>query len=118
MFGLPLDETFGFLRHRELEQLCFGWHTEILRFDGYVEVSVEGNLGIAQAGMDEVVYEDLRETAPILIRQLGLTITDVWTTPPYSLTFRFENDVTVRVIDSNQHYESFQISNGDHLIVV
>lgn len=118
MHGTPDGEAFAFLGGKRLDQLCFGRHQLQLRFDENVCVSVEGDIRVQLPGSEEVVMDATRAVATALVSALATCVTGVVVSDFRSFSMTFENGLSVRVIDSAEHYESFQISDGGRLIMV
>jgi hypothetical protein len=80
-------------------------------------VTVEGKLGIQLRDAPERVYAELRLAAAELVELIEVPVVDAI---PESdlLTLVFGNGCSVRIYDSEAHYESFQIRYGDTLYVV
>ena len=118
VMGLPDGETFDFLGGRVLEQVCFGQFQVQLRFDERVTIAVEGAMGVSADGAAETTAEDPRNAGMALIALLGRTISQVRLPDAKNLVIEFDDGATVRVIDSEERYESFQVHVGDCVIVV
>ncbi|QCQ17422.1 DUF6188 family protein [Microbacterium sp. RG1] len=118
MYRIPAGETFSFLRGRSLDQLCFGRHQLIMRFDEGLYVSVEGQLGVQPADSEETVVDDTRDAAATLVTALGTLVRDVVVDDDRSFSMTFEGGLRVRVIDSSDEYESFQIGHGRSVFIV
>jgi hypothetical protein len=110
MYGLSPDIDLSFLAGRQLEQLCLGQYQVQLRFDGDVEISIEG----------EFTFDGTRREVGeghVLHVLLGLKIDAV----------RHEGDGDVAlslgqhaltIHDSKEHYESYQLyAPGRNIIV-
>ena len=118
MYGIPAGETFAFLVGRRLDQLCFGRYQLQLRFDKAVTVSVESDLGVRSPGSTEVIVEDTRDAAAILVAALATCVTVVEVHGSRSFSMTFEGGLSLRVIDGEESYESFQVHHGENVIVV
>jgi hypothetical protein len=116
--GLPEDETFDFLAGRVLEQVCFGQFQTQLRFDESVRVAVEGDIVVRQPGLDSIEVEDGRDIAAPLLALLGQAVSRVRVPDSNNLLIEFNWGTSVCFIDSEEHYESFQVHVGDRTIVI
>ena len=118
MYGIPVGETFAFIEGRVLEQLCFGRHELILNFDDGLSITVEGALGITLAGAGESVVDDAVDIASVLVGLISDRVAAIEVNDPRSFSMGFAQGLMVRLIDSSDRYESFQVRHGDRLIVV
>ena len=118
MYGIPVGETFASIEGRVLAQLCFGRHELILNFDDGLSTTVEGALGITLAGAAESVVDDALDIASVLVDLISATVTAIEVNDPRSFSMGFAQGHIVRLVDSSERYESFQVRHGDRLIVV
>lgn len=118
VLGLPEGEAFDFLGGRVLEQICFGQFQVQLRFDERVSIAVEGAVGVSGDGVAETTAEDPRNAGSALIALLGRTISHIRLPDAKNLVIEFDNGTTVRIVDSEEGYESFQVHVRDRVIVV
>lgn len=103
---------------RVLEQLCFGRHELILNFDDGLSITVEGAAGITLAGDSESVVADPLDIASVLVGLISDTVRTTEVKDARSFSIEFARGQVLRLIDSSERYESFQVRHGDRLIVV
>lgn len=116
MYGLQ-GADLKFIKGKTLNQVCVGTHQVILNLDD-VSISIEG-LFTHQANQQmESVMEALPSSARSLLGLLGLSVIEVDSQDDRTLSIKFSNGDLVNVYDSNDTYESYQISFRDKLIVV
>lgn len=118
MYGLPENLSLEFLVGLELQQVCFSRHQLILIFGDQVNISVESAITIRNRGVEPPPRRGLLGVADQLLSLLNETVLSANGRVDGTLTLGFSNDRSVEVFDSNAHYESYQIHNGDELIVV
>lgn len=118
VYGIPENEAFEFLHGRTLDQLCFGRYQVLFRFDEAVWVTVEGHLGVREADGGEVIVDDARSVAAALVNAIDTQVAKVIVHDAKSFSIVFEGGLAIRVIDSSDRYESFQVGHSDRLIVV
>lgn len=116
--GIPDSDTFAFIEGRVLEQLCFGQPSLILNFDDDLSITVEGSLGIALPGAEEITVDDALGVASTLVRLISDVVADTGVSDSRSISLTFGGGQILRLIDNSEQYESFQIRHGDHLIIV
>lgn len=115
MLGVPADFDPAPLIGAVLFQVCGGEHELILRFDRHVSVTVEGDL-VVRSGDTDVRGAPSAEAVALIMGFLSREIVAIQHDPG-SVTFEFPNG-SVQLLDSERHYESFQIQIGDVSIVV
>ncbi|WP_157428675.1 hypothetical protein [Agromyces salentinus] len=118
MYGIPAGESFAFVEGHVLEQLCFGRDVLILKFDGNVSITVEGALGITPPAADESIVDDARDIVSVLVGLIADTVLAAEVNDARSFSMTFSLCHIVRLIDSSERYESFQVRDGERLIVV
>jgi hypothetical protein len=70
------------------------------------------------AGAGEFVVDDALDIASVLAGLISDVVTAIEVNEPRSFSMRFAQGHIVRLIDSSERYESFQVRHGDHLIVI
>lgn len=129
MFGISPDENFDFLVGKLLQQMCFGENEIVLHFDDpevdlvefpnapKIMCIVEADIEIVTRLRGRRRAEDARSLAGDLVDLLGKRI--IGTSFAHrSLSLVFDNEYTLVLHDSEEHYESFNIRYGDRVIVV
>jgi hypothetical protein len=129
MFGISADEDFDFLVGKLLQQMCFGENELVLRFDDptidlkvvsdvpQIVCVIESNIEIITQVRGSRLAESALSLAGDLVNLLGKRILGV-ETKPRTLSLKFDNEYTLVLHDSEEHYESFNIRYGDRTIVV
>lgn len=129
MFGISADEDFDFLVGKLLQQMCFGENELVLRFDDptidlkvvsdvpQIVCVIESNIEIITQVRGSRLAESALSLAGDLVNLLGKRILGV-ETKPRTLSLKFDNEYTLVLHDSEEHYESFNIRYGDGTIVV
>lgn len=118
MYGLPENESFRFFVGRRLDSVRFGRYQVTFQFDGSVSLSVEGGLGIRVPEADEIVVDDARDAAAVLLAALDTSVVDVQVHDSRSFSMLFEHGLSLRLIDDQEQFESFNMSHDGKLIVV
>jgi len=118
MYGLQSETDLSFLLEKELEQIAIGRHQAILRLDGGVEISIESDLEHRLPSGKGMLYSDVAAAASALASLLNSTIKSYSIEPPGNLKMFFSNGDALVIYDSNPSYESYQVRNGEQLIVV
>jgi hypothetical protein len=117
MRGLPADIDLSFLRDVALIQVCVGAHEAILNFDEPISITVETPFRIT-AEHGSTLYDDPRDGASALAKIIPATTAAVIPETNGTLTLVFTSGVELKLYDSNEGYESYQIHNGPTTIVV
>ncbi|HEX6442104.1 MAG TPA: DUF6188 family protein [Stellaceae bacterium] len=117
MYDLPKGFSFEFIKHRELELVCFGPYAVTLHFSGDVRVQIEGPFRHLTAEHPaEPAHFPLSESK--LMRLLSERVTGAKAKPNGMLSLTFSNGDAV-VIDGNiGPYESYHISRPDAALLV
>jgi len=108
MYGLKSDQDLGFLCDRELMQVCVGLYQVILRFDSSVSLSVTGRY----------LLNDSPAQPSHLLALLGRRIVTTENMGQGTIVVRFDDGSHLAVLDSNQHYESYEISAPGIYVIV
>lgn len=119
MYRLPKDIDLSFFRARELLGIVFGLHQFQMQFDRSLLLSIEGR--IEHTLQKSVTSWDQGKppiSAASLLTLLGLSVVSATGTEDGTLTLEFSNSDIVKVFDSNEGYESYQINNNDEIIIV
>jgi Family of unknown function (DUF6188) len=115
--GLPLGLDGAFLIGRGLEQICFNENQISFHFDAAVGIIIEGGYSYQVAAVPvsgptafvPALHSNLMEL-------LGQTISRVEVTSDGTLALFFANGHQLKCFD-NPQYESYQIRNGDRVII-
>jgi hypothetical protein len=117
MFGSPKNVDLGFLKGKELFQICIGQYQLQYHFDGDVSISTESEFIF----YNKSIRHDLKsspEAASIITALLGKSIVDFEIDAEGTLQIRFSNGDGLALFDDNRGYECYQITNAKTLIVV
>jgi hypothetical protein len=125
VYGLSADLDLSFLVGREVIQVCLGSSQVQLHFSAldvmrgdYVEIFVESELTHISSSGVESSYVILTASAPMLTALLGATVNGASREAPGTLCLQFETGDRLKIHDNSEHYESYQIKQGNKLIVV
>lgn len=117
MYRIPASERFDFMRGRVLEELRLGRFQVSLVFDRSLVLSLE-------CDFDHFPHTDVKHGADYALRGatlatlLGSSVTAVDRENDRSLLLAFSNGEALRVRDSNDNCESFNIvAPGRHIVV-
>ena len=117
MYGLDKNKDLTFLEGKELIQICIGQHQVILRYTDDVYISIEGNFELLS--QDESGYErTLPELASSLVVLLGAKVSETEIGDNGALDLHFSNHEILRLYDSNDNSESYEIGSPNFTIVV
>lgn len=118
VYGLPDNFALDSFREATLIQVCIGQHQVQLRFDGHRAVSIETRYTVQDPSGEQQEFVDVPAGAAALAALLGRRVDRVTGTTDGTLTLTFVTGATVTVYDDSDQYESYQINDGDRLIVV
>jgi hypothetical protein len=119
MYGIPDDIDWSFLTGKPLEQVAIGIADVQLHFFKDVTVSIQSDFDHFSKGKRLSAAPELSKKATTLVSLLGSSINAVTTEARKTLILVFSNGDMLRVYDSSDHYESFNITypGGDMIIV-
>jgi hypothetical protein len=118
VYGVPDSAEWLFLVGREVLQVCVGLHQVSLKFDGEVSINIECEFDHASTTGGLPLGLGLPQKAAHLVSLLGTKVARVSSEGGKALTVRFTNKETLKIYDSNEIYESFQvIAPGKEIIV-
>jgi len=119
MYSLNKDTDLSFLSRKKLLQVCVGEFQIILKFDSDILLSLECVFEhVLKHG--QVLQGDLSNpsSANSLLSLVGSFIIRVENLGKGNLELAFANGDTVRIYDSNNDAESYQISSPRGMIIV
>ena len=119
MYGLPKDIDLSFFQTRELQGVVFGLYQLQMQFDRSLLLSIEGR--IEHTLQKSVTSWDQGKppiSASSLLTLLGLSVVSATGTEEGTLILEFSNSDIVKVFESNEGYESYQINYEGKLIIV
>jgi Family of unknown function (DUF6188) len=118
MYGVPDNADWSFLADRELLQVCVGLYQVSLKFDGDTSIDVECEFDHSRSNTMSPPAAGLPGRAATLFSLLGVKIASVARQDGRTLAIAFRNDETLKIYDSNESFESFQIVGAGRQIVV
>ena len=118
MYGVPDSAEWSFLVGREVLQVCIGLHQVSVRFDGEVSINIECDFEHAPVANNSRSVSPLPEKAAGLVSLLGNKVASALSKGGKILEIRFTDNQTLKVYDSNETYESFQVTTPDKEIIV
>lgn len=122
VYGIPDNFDPTIFVGATMEQVSFGWYVVGLNFSAEpspIHVTVEGgydHAGPDGAWLDEERGLPARESR--LMRLPGKSVTAAVVENPKALLLSFEDGQSLRILDTSEQYESFQIDHGDDYWVV
>jgi hypothetical protein len=119
MYGLDKDNDLSFFLEKQLEQVCFGWVSINLNFDGDITLSLECTFEhVTKHG--QVFLGDSSEpiSCSSLLTLLASSVKRVDNIGEGSIELFFSNGDKVRIYDSNDSTESYNITFPKGRIVV
>jgi hypothetical protein len=115
MYGLkPTDiDLLTHLRGAEVTQICLGPHDIQFNFHPQGNVSIQGRCElIDEKGTVVEVWEDSTRPGMFRFPEILMTpITEITIDSPKSFMLLFQNQMSLRVIDNSEQYESFSVGN-------
>ncbi len=119
MYGLPDDFAVPSFHGARLVQVTIGQHQIQLNFDGNNRgVCIESRYAVEDPARGREEFTTMPGGAAQLAALLGAHLDDVSGACDGTLTLSFASGITIVVFDDSSHYESYQIHDGDRLIVV
>jgi hypothetical protein len=117
MYGVPVDIDLSFLPGKRLESAHFSPFQLQLHFDKQVRLSIESVYRIDKAG-SVLVYDAIPAGAADVVALLSMDVTNAYRLAKDAVRIEFGDSRALEVVDDSVQYESFQIWNGDAIIVV
>jgi hypothetical protein len=119
MYGLPDNFTLMSFHDATLLQVSIGQHQVSLLFDGDNRgVSIESRYAVQGTAGEPEEFTAAAAGAAALAAILGAQLEHVAGTPDGTLTLSFSTGAKVVIFDDSTNYESYQIPDGEQLIVV
>ena len=121
MYGLPKDFDGSRLVGRFLLQICYGIGQVQLRFDGTLihsgyKLAIVQSPAAPQPRRIDIPGEPAVQSA--LLRLLHHTIVKAFGDDEGTLTMEFDDGQILQCLEARSPYESYQIIQGDHQIIV
>jgi hypothetical protein len=118
MYGIHDDVDWLVLVDQTLLQVCIGKYQVALRFDDAIVISIECDFELVSLATTNRAPTDRYANAAALLSLVDTKITSVATEGGTTLVLRFSNDQVLKIHDSNEGYESFQIHGPGIEIIV
>jgi hypothetical protein len=118
MKDYQVDADLSFFVGKSLEQICFGSYQVQLNFSETVSLNVESRLVLTTAQDDVLELQQPYSDAGGLLALLGTEVLSAWADANGDLSLEFSNKSTLKVLNENAAYESYQIMNGSSSIIV
>jgi hypothetical protein len=121
VYGIPENFDPTIFVGATMESVSFGWYVVGLTFsaDTTIHVTVEG--GYDHAGPNGAWHDEARDlplSESRLMNLPGKEVTEAVVENPQALLLTFADGQTLRILDTSQQYESFQISRGQDFWVI
>lgn len=120
MNGLGRDTDLTALNDSTLTFVGFGQNQVQLGFTGEKScgISIEGDYVVTPAGGESTTFSGAVDGAAALLPLLGHTVHVAEVPSNGTVRVVLKDGSVVEVLDSELHYESYQINLGDRLLVV
>lgn len=118
MHGLATDADVRFLRLAEFESLTVSRHEVVLHLFPRISINVTAFVRLVSPDGEELISEESLQIARAMLSLVGSTVADVSIVPSGTLRSTWSSGHVLDLIDSEEHYESYTIQNGDQVIVV
>jgi hypothetical protein len=117
MYGLDQSVNLDFLIGRELLLVCVGKYQVILNFHEDTSITLACDCQVIPPLTDRVPAASLPAVINVL-SLLGAKITSAKNIGNGDLALGFSEGVTLMIYDSDEHYESYDITDKNHHIIV
>lgn len=120
MHGLSPDTDLSPLGGCMLTFVGFGQYQVQLAFSGDTDcrISIEGDYVVTPSGGECTTFSGAVDGATALLPLLGHSVEVAEVPSDGTVRLGFDSGAVVEVLDSEAHYESYQINLGDRLLVV
>ena len=120
MHGLSPDTDLSPLSGCTLTFVGFGQYQVQLAFSGDTDcrISIEGDYVVTPSGGECTTFSRAVDGATALLPLLGHSVEVAEVPSDGTVRLGFDSGAVVEVLDSEAHYESYQINLGDRLLVV
>jgi len=118
MKDYKVDADLSFLLNKSLEQICFGSYQIALNFSEGVSISVESRLILVTSENTVSEFDQPYSKADGLMGLLGTVVVNAQAEANRNLCLEFSNKSSLKVLNENSAYESYQIMNGSSAIIV
>jgi hypothetical protein len=118
MYGVPEDMDWSFLSDRELLQVGIGVHQASLKFDCDTSINIECDFDHLRSNMTRPATSAFPAKAATLVSLLGAKIANVVRQDGSCLVVEFDNNEILKLYDTNEAFESFQVVGPGKEIIV
>ena len=119
MYGLDKDTDLSFFLGKKLEQVCFGWVDIILNFGGDIALSLECTFEHVLTDGQVLLGDSSKPiSSSSLLTLLGSSVERVNNIGEGNIELFFSNGNKVRIHESNDGAESYNITFPEGRIVV
>lgn len=119
MYRLPDNFDGTFLIGCILEQICFNQNQASFHFSNEISIVSEDKFSYQWSGLEnciDIYVVPIKESK--IMKLLGCSIIKVHGDTDGTLTIEFEHGDIIKYYDTSSQFESYQIINGDNVIVV
>lgn len=119
MYGLDKDKDLSFFSEKELEQVCFGWISIQLHFSGEISLFMECTFEhVTEDGQVFLGDSSKPISCSSLLVLLTSSVKRVDNIGEGTIELFFSNGDKVRIYDSNDSTESYNITFPKGMIIV
>ena len=120
MYGLSPDTDLSPLLDCTLTFVGFGQYQLQLAFSGDLNcaISIEGDYIVSAPGRAPNTFSEAVAGAAALLPILGHSVTIAEVPSDGTVRVGFDDGSVIEVLDSQAHYESYQVNLGERLLVV
>lgn len=120
MYGLSPETDLSPLNGCTLTFVGFGEYQLQLAFSGdtLCAITIEGDYVVTPSGSESTRFSGAVDGAAAVLPLLGHTVTVAEVPIDGTARVGFDDGSLVEVLDSSEHYESYQVNLGDRLVVV
>ena len=117
MYGLSKEQDLTYLVGKEVTQVCVGKYQSVLHLSADISIHLECRFKVSKMNAlgVEVPFCSPNES---LLGLLGCRIANVINKGDGELALGFTDGSTLVLFDSKSNYESYQILNSTHRIIV
>jgi len=118
MYGLKNTEDISFLLNACVSQIVVSQSALKIDFDQPIRLTILSAFAVSITGQPMRRFDGSVEDAIALFPLISNVITAAKATTSGGLQVNFSSGAQLEIFDDSKQYESFTISNGDHLIVI
>lgn len=118
MYKIPADLNLSFLIGKEITQLNVSRYVVVFKFDPQGSIAIESEFEIIE-GSNKIMWNQEVSQLDLPIKTLFQSkIVDYKVESEQCLVIILENDLSIRIFDHSEQYESFQIDDGEGNIYI